>query len=882
MTSGYRIILVCLLATYTPVAQAQDTRQQTSARLLDRPARLEVHEVPLEAAVRQLSRRSGVPFAFSPDLLRGHGTVSCFCRDATVSVALDSLLTGTGLVYGETAHRVVLSPPVTPRAVPAREGVLQPGTLVGHVRAAPDGQPINGARVQVSGRLGEVRTDATGLFRLTLAPGQYDVVVQALAYAPQRLRDIRIGHGDTTSVTVTLDPAPIRLDELVVTPGTYGILKQASVVAEQTLTRDYVNALPRLGDDIYRAVDRLPGVTTHDITAKIDVRGAPNDQVLLQLDGLELSEPFHLKDWDGSLSIIDVESVNDIELMTGGFTAEYGDKMAGVLAMHTTTPPPNRTRTTIGFSVMNLTGKSEGGFASGRGTWLGSARYGFLGPTLKILDEANGAEPTYYDVFGKVQYQLSPRHLVSAHLLHAGDDFAVVEEDGTEVHSAWGSSYLWMNWTADFTHTLSAQTTISAGRRTRDRRGVDYDVEYDYTDGPSAVSTRVDDRGTFNFYGLKQNWGLMVSDRVLVRWGFDLRHGLADYDYYRWREEWVPNTTDPTAPAWLRRSDSFSTKASPSGQQIGLFQSNRLRLMDRFTVEVGLRYDHQSHTGDNTLSPRVNAAIDVAPRTTLRAAWGYYYQSHRLDELYVADGDDRFYPSQRAEHRILGLEHRLNDGTSFRVEAYERRISDPRPEYRSLVPTIQALWEEGDGDRVRVAPTRGLARGIEFLARRDVGRRFAWSASYALARADDEIGGAWVPRPRDQRHTVRLELAYRPTPSWSLSCAWQYHSGWPGTREDYEVMTAVDGSRFASRTFGPIYRERLPAYHRLDVRVSKLFPVGNGQLEAYLDVFNAYNRKNAEAFEYMVWITPEGRAVVERGINPLLRVFPTFGARWEF
>ena len=876
MTSRCRILLVGLLAAHTPVAQAQNTRQGDDVGLLSRPARLELGGVSLETAIRQLSRRSGVPFAFSPDLLHGYGAVNCSCHDVTVGVALDSLLKGTGLVYRETANRVVLSPPVNTRAEPAREGELQAGTLVGHVRAALDGRPIDGARVRVSGRLGEVWTDATGLFRLTLAPGRYDVLVEALAYAPQRLRDVRIGHGDTTSVTVRLDPAPIQLDELVVTPGTYGILKHASVATEQTLTREYVNALPRFADDVYRAIDRLPGVTTYDITAKIDVRGAPNDQLMMRLDGLELTEPFHLKDWDGSLSIIDLESVNDIRLMTGGFTAEYGDKMAGVLAMHTTTPPPDRTKTTVGFSVMNLTGTSEGGFAGGKGTWLASARYGFLGPTLKLLGEANGAEPTYYDVFGKLQYQLGLHHLVSAHLLHARDDFAVLEEDGTDVHSEWGSSYVWINWTADFTPTLSAQTTASAGRRTRHRRGVDYDY------GPPSPSTRVDDRRAFDSYEMRQNWGLMVSDRVLVRWGFDLRHGLADYEYHRWFEQWVPNTTDPTAPGWSKLSGSSSMLTSPSGQQVGLFQSNRLRPMDRFTVEVGLRYDHQSYVGDNTLSPRVNAAIDVAPRTTLRAAWGYYHQSHRLDELYVADGDDRFYPSQRAEHRILGLEHRLKNGTAFRVEAYERRVSDPRPEYRSLVATVEALWEEGYDDRVRLEPTRGLARGIEVLARRDVGQRLAWSASYALARADDEIDGEWIPRPRDQRHTVRLEAAYRPTPSWSLSCAWQYHSGWPATLEEYEVLTTVDGSPFVSRTFGPINGERLPPYHRLDVRASKLFRVGNGQLEAYLDVFNAYNRKNAEAFEYTVWVNQEGRMRVERAVNPLLRIFPTFGVRWQF
>ncbi|MDH4045263.1 MAG: TonB-dependent receptor [Gemmatimonadota bacterium] len=753
---------------------------------------------------------------------------------------------------------------------------LQSGTLVGWVRAAPDSQPIAGALIQVSGRLGDLRTDARGRFTLTLPGGPYTLAVRALGFAARRLA-VGVGHGDTTTVVVLLDPAPINLDEIIITPGTYGILSQANVVSEQSLSREYVHALPHVGDDIYRVIDRLPGVTTHDITAKLTVRGAPNDQVLVQLDGLKLSEPFHLKDWDGSLSFIDVESVGKIELMTGGFTAEYGDKMAGVFAMHTTTPSPDRTRTTLGVSVMNLTGKSEGGFAGGRGTWLASARYGFLGPTLKLLGEANGAEPTYYDVFGKVQYQLGSRHLIAGHLLHAGDDFAVVEEDGTDVRSKWGSSYVWMNWTADYTPTLSARTIISGGRLTRNRRGRDYEL------GPTAPpSTSVAEHGAFTFFGLKQDWSLMVTEHALLRWGIDLRHGLADYDYHRWRADWIPNTTDPTAPAWAFRTDSLLLAVHPSGDEMGLYQSTRLRLTDRLTTEIGVRYDRQTHGGYHGVSPRVNVAFPMAPRTTLRAAWGYYRQSQGLDELNVADGDDRFYPPQRAEHRVLGLEHRLPDGTSLRVEGYERRVSNPRPEYRSLVPIIEALWEEGGGDRIRVTPTRGLARGLEFLVRRDVGGRLAWSASYALARADERIDQAWVPRPRDQRHTVRLELAFRPRPSWSWSYAWQYHSGWPGTREDFEVMTAVDGSLFVARTFGPIHGERLPAYHRLDVRVSKLFPVGNGRLEVYLDVFNAYNRENAEAFNYAVSITPEGQVVAERGINPLLRMLPTVGARWEF
>ena len=869
------MLLVCCSVAHAS-AQGQDSGVAPS--LLDRPSHLEIRNLTSVDALRELQRLSAVFFAYSPDLLRTDNRVSCDCAAATVRQALDSVLAGTGLRYEESGNRVLLRPESTASlAAQSDSREQQEGMIVGEVRSAVDSIPIGDARVQVVGVPGEVRTSSGGEFRLHLAPGSYELIVRALGFAPRELEPLSVAERRTRNVTVLLEPAPLRLSEIVVTPGTYGILREASVIGEQTLSSNYVHALPRLGDDVYRAVDRLPGIATHDITAKIHVRGAPDDQVLVELDGLELLEPYHLKDWDGSLSIIDVESIGDINLMTGGFTAEYGDKMTGVFSMKTTTPPPGRTRTTIGFSVMNLTAKSEGGFGGGRGTWLASGRYGFMGPVLKIIGEANGAEPTYYDVFGKVQYQLSSRHLISGHVLHAGDDFSIVEEDGTDVASKWGSSYAWLSWDADLLNSLSARTIVSAGAVTKERTGLDYQGF------PSpVVSVRVNDRSPYKFVGLKQNWNLMVSDRLLVKWGVDFRAGWAEYDYYRWQADWVPNVDNPGAPAWERETSSFAMAADPSGQELGLFQSTRVRLFDRLTAEVGFRYDHRSHTGDNTLSPRVNVAVALAPRTTLRGAWGHFYQSHGIDELDVADGDDRFFPVQRAEHRVFGLEHRLVDGTSLRVEAYDRRITDPRPEYRSLVPIIEALWEEGDGDRIRVAPTRGKARGIEFLARRDVGGRVAWSASYVLARSDDEIDGEWVPRPYDQRHTIHFEIAFRPTRMWSVSYAWQYHSGWPGTREYWDANAAVDGSLFLARTFGPINRERLPEYHRLDVRVARLFPIGRGQLEVFVDVFNAYNRKNAEAFNYSAWITPNGRAGYEQDINPLLRIFPTFGARWEF
>ncbi len=847
------------------------------SNLMDRPANVEVSNVTLETGLTLLSQRSSVPIAFSPDLTRAVHPVSCSCADLTVREALDSLLATTDFEYEEMRARIVVRPKEGVSS--GRDGRRRAGEIVGVVRAAVDSQPIPAARVGLAYRVGEVLTDARGHFRLSFSPGAYNVTVRAMGYRPGRV-DAVVRAGSSDTMTVFLRPAPISLEEIVVTPSTYGILKESNLVGSHTLTREEVQARPHLGEDVFRAVDRLPGVATHDITAKFHVRGGPHDQVLTTLDGLELYEPFHLRDAEAALSIIDVESVSNIDLITGGFSVEYGDKLAGVFTMETTAPPPDRMITTLGLSIQNVSFKNQGSFSAGRGSWLVSARRGYLDLILDITDapkEGASFSPTYYDAFAKTNLLLGSRHRLSAQALHAGDEVSALEEDGTTLESSWRSSYVWLTWGAEFTERLSSQTIVSTGRLTRKRIGSDF-----WNDTLQLLA--VDDRQRFHFFGVKQDWTFLVADDVLFKWGVDFKRGASDYGYARWIREWVANATDPQGPAWsLSAPDSLSLVLEPTGSELGSYLSMRARPVEPFTFEVGVRYDRQTHTGDRTLAPRVNVVLEIAPRTTVRGAWGYFYQSQGLHELRVADGEHLFNVAQRAEHRILGLQHQLYNGIALRIEAYERRISDPIPEFRSLVPQIESVPEEGPEDRIRIDPTRGLARGIELSADYDVGKRIAWSVSYALASAKDELDGQWFPRPFDQRHTIQIDFAYRPNRAWSLGWAWQYHSPWPGTPENYSTVALVNGDVVIDRRFGTPYGNRMPAYHRMDARVMRHFPLGRGRLSVFLDVFNVYDRENALAWDYVASTggsTP--RLDVRRNFHQQIGVLPTAGARWEF
>ena len=106
---------------------------------------------------------------------------------------------------------------------------------------------------------------------------------------------------------------PIKLAEFVVTPSRFGVADIATTAAA-TLTAAELEVLPQVGDDLFRSIARLPGLAADDISAQFWVRGAPHTELLARLDGVDLMEPFHLKDVDGALSIVDPATIKWLEL----------------------------------------------------------------------------------------------------------------------------------------------------------------------------------------------------------------------------------------------------------------------------------------------------------------------------------------------------------------------------------------------------------------------------------------------------------------------------------------------------------------------------------------------------------------------------------------
>lgn len=764
------------------------------------------------------------------------------------------------------------------------------GKIEGNIVDQRTGSPLPGTNVYLVDRFGGAIADDSGHFVIRgLEPGTYGLRISHLGYESLEYDSVAVSHNEPAQITVALIEKAYNIKGITVTPGYFSIMGKEAT-ASQSLTRQELETNPQTGEDLFRAVNRLPGVAAEDFTSRFIVRGGEYEEVLVTLDGVQLYEPFHLKEFKGGMfGAVDASAIESIELKTGGFTAEHGDRASGVFNITSHRPPTGQRKVSAAVSFMNARFMTEGTFANNKGSWLVSGRRGYLDVLLKIAGEGEKLRPTYYDMIGKVQYQLGDNHILSGHVFHAGDRFKVIDNDDNDadtIITSYDNSYLWFNLQSQFHPRVMAHTILSANEVKHDRFG------FALWRWQQVEDAQVSDAQTFNVFNAKSDWELEIADWNLLKAGFDARSLRAEYDYFG--TDHIYYVLDDGTYE-LERIDTVQSFLEPSGNQVGAYLSNRLQVADPVTFEVGVRYDRHSYTGDEKVSPRVNVALQTGEYTTLRAGWGHFYQAQRIDELMVGDDLTDFYPAERAEHRTVGLEHDFGTGVRMRLEAYYKKYTDLRPEGRNTFDGLHAFPEFED-DRIIVYRDESVAQGLEVFLKREKGSKFTWWASYAYAKIEDKINHVWYrnisgpdgmdivyndtyPNPFDQRHTVYLDLSYRPSVKWQFNLAWHYHSGWPYT--GVEVRSAViDDETVYWLNQGELLAERYPAYTRLDLRVNRYFDFWGGRLTAFLEVINVLGRENVRGYEYDL-VGSGGTVWVDQNVESAFPRLPILGVTYS-
>jgi len=777
-----------------------------------------------------------------------------------------------------------------PGTSPAQDGI----DLRGRIVSADSGMPVVLARVWLAGTASGARTDDDGRFLIPdVKPGTHVLHAERLGFEELVREGIVVQPGQALELELSMSPTAMPLEEMTVTPGTFTFMDRG-VAARQTMSREDIESVPQLGEDVFRAVNRLPGLASGDYAAHFSIRGGRHDETLILLDGLELYEPYHLKDFDeGAISIIDTETIDGVQLYTGGFPARYGNKRSGVFDISSRTVKEEETTYSLGLSFMNARAMARGRLGEGRGTWLASARSGFMDVVFGLIQQDELPSPRYQDFYGKVQLELNPNNDLTVSLLYAGDRYTFDAPSTTGfadslktreyAENHYGNSYVWTTLDTSLGSRTRVRTMLSAGLVTRNRDGSER-----YETRVNPIYTITNDRD-FDILTVKQDWTHALADAYVLSYGIDARR-LHNKDTFRSLIYQDPN--DPTADSTGVYPVTTDTAVEKTGSLTSVYLSNRIRVIDPLVFELGARWDRADYTDDSDVSPRVSTALDLGGGRTLRVAWGEYRQIQGIDDVAALNNDNTYFPSELSEQWTAGIEQQFPNGALLRGEVYHKKGSHLRPVYRNWKGGVDTFPETNE-DRLLVFPKSSTAKGVELYFDHRFGRRFATRASYSYTDAEEEVERIVAvnlaepvtydkvhPLPQHQKHAANVDLTVRFRRVWSVNGSLAYHSGWPGTLERLAQVWDENGDPDTAVRPQKIYGTRLPGYLRFDVRGTRRWKTSHGEMRFFVELVNLSNHGNVFGWDYYRELDPQGRILLVREEETWFTILPSIGVAW--
>ncbi|MCC6866035.1 MAG: TonB-dependent receptor [Ignavibacteria bacterium] len=189
--------------------------------------------------------------------------------------------------------------------------------------------PIPDVNVKIKGSYIGTATDIDGKYSLLNVPeGEYTIAVSSIGYKTVEYTGIKVKKDLSTELNITLNTTSFTVGEEILVVGERPLLD-----IEQTESKHVMNAKDIEGKIVENVVDVVtlqPGVIKQDDA--LFIRGGRSDDNSFLLDGISVQDPLAGTGFGLQLS---AQSLEEVEVITGGYNAEYGQATSGVVNVKT-------------------------------------------------------------------------------------------------------------------------------------------------------------------------------------------------------------------------------------------------------------------------------------------------------------------------------------------------------------------------------------------------------------------------------------------------------------------------------------------------------------------------------------------------------------------
>ncbi len=573
--------------------------------------------------------------------------------------------------------------------------------LVSGIVTEKSGEPIIGANVFIEGSYDGTTSELDGSFSFeTSLSGDQVLSISFLGYEAKK-RTLPVE--EMQNLIIKLRPSAATLDAVEITSSTFKAGDNSKVAVLKPL--DMVTTAGSMGD-VVAAIQSLPGTQSNADDGRLFVRGGDARETRIFIDGMRVFSPYtRTIGGTPSRGRYSPFLFKGVSFSTGGYDAEFGQALSGILDMNTIDEPKqtesNLSLMTVGLGVSH-THKGDDSSVSFSGSYIDLTPYYLLAPT-----RLNFNTP-----FRGFSGELVHRHKTSKGLIknYIAGDWGIVGvfqnnlDSGLREDVDVDNKNIYTNST--YNMILSDKTSLKMGISL----GYNKDV------------VEVDDfrlQTSLKGMHIKGAFKRIISDFISLSYGAEVT----------WQEDGVNKSS--TGVTFYNGTVSRYIPAA--------FTSLDYFFSKDLAFQLGARYEYNSLLETNEINPRLTLAYKMGKNDQISGAIGIYNQELGPESLQT----NNTLINEKSTHYLINYNYKT-DKNIIRLEGYYKS-------YKDLL-TYQNIEQRSIGNSANGGD--GAAYGIDVF----------WRANNLIKYVDMWVSYSWLHNERKY-----LDYPDYATPNFSTS-----------------------------------------------------------------------------------------------------------------
>ena len=569
-------------------------------------------------------------------------------------------------------------------------------------------------------------SDSLGRFYFHKIPlGRYSISFSRLGYSPASIPNLELRSGKEINLPIELEEAPRFLREVIVVSerAKDRAKNEMAMVSTRQFSVTEANRYAGGFQDPARMTLNFAGVTNagSDQNNEIIIRGNSPKGLLWRMEGIEIPNPNHFGDGQGStsgiISMINSTSLANSDFMSGAFPAEYGNASSGVFDLRFRRGNNEKREWMAQLSVVGIDVASEGPIGKNGGSYRAGARYSTLELLLKsglININSGNFKPAYRDLNYTIDIPLKKAGLLTfwglAGANDTEDEKSTTKDYSNSAMGAFGLSYK-LPFKKGHLSTVLALTTESANVSKIELMA-------------NAWKTTRDQLYRYPNVRLNATYVYKWNASLTAKFGINISQLSFELKDDRWDGKKIVNyLNESNSTYYVQQFGQIIKKWTPA-----------------FQTTFGLHAYQFELNQSKAIEPRMAISIENKSGGRFGVGIGWHSRiepiSTYLFKKYIANGNffqpnKNIKPSQ-ALHQVVSYDQRIGENTRLKVEAYIQNINQvPVDTLRTGLFSL-VNYTSGIPGQVLENTGKGINKGIELTLERFLADNFYYLVTASL------------------------------------------------------------------------------------------------------------------------------------------------------